>query len=318
MKIVIPGGTGQLGHLLARHYTAQGHEVVILSRSARDLPWKTVVWDAKNQGDWSAEIDGADVVINLAGRSVNCRYNAENQRLIKQSRIDSTHAIGIAIQNASAPPKVWLQASTATIYAHRFDAPNDEATGIIGDEHNPNADPKWAFSIDVAKSWEATANAADLPNTRLVLLRAAMVMSPDKDGVFDVLLGLTRKGLGGRNGNGQQYISWIHGQDFVRALDFLIETEDIKGAVNLAAPAPLPNKDFMRILRETARVPIGLPATKWMLEIGAFFMATETELLLKSRRVVPGRLLEEGFVFDFPDWAGTCKDLLHHHPSTEV
>jgi uncharacterized protein len=308
MKIIIPGGTGQVGTILARGFQKDGHEVVLLSRKTEKSQWRVVQWDAETLGDWAREIDGADVVINLAGRSVNCRYTPENRQQIMNSRVKSTRAIGEAISKAANPPKVWLQSSTATIYAHRFDAPNDELTGIIGGSE-ANAPDTWKFSIDVAKAWEAAAAEADAPNTRKVLMRSAMVMSPDRDGIFDTLLGLVRKGLGGTAGDGRQYLSWIHDADFIHAVKWLIEREEISGAINLAAPNPLPNAEFMKILREAAGAKIGLPATKLMLEIGAVFMQTETELVLKSRRVVPTRLLESGFTFDFPDWTKAAKNL---------
>jgi uncharacterized protein (TIGR01777 family) len=252
-------------------------------------------------------LDGANVVVNLAGRSVNCRYNAENRRLIKESRVDSTRVVGQAIAQARQPPPVWLQMSTATIYAHRFDAANDEASGIMGGLE-PDTPDTWRFSIEVATAWEQALDGAVTPHTRKVKLRSAMVMSPDRGGVFDVLLGLVRRGLGGTAGNGRQYVSWIHGQDFVRAIDWLIE-HDLEGPVNLAAPNPVPNAEFMRALRQAWGSRFGLPAARWMLEVGAVFMRTETELVLKSRRVVPGRLLQAGFTFDFPDWPAAALDL---------
>jgi uncharacterized protein len=308
MKIVIPGGSGQVGTLLARTFVADGHEVLVLSRRPRNAPWRVVRWDAESVGDWAANIDGADVVINLAGRSVNCRYHAENRRLIRESRVRSTRAVGEAIARAARPPGVWLQASTATIYAHRYDAPNEEATGSLGGSEE-GAPDTWRFSIDVAKVWEQAANAVALPHTRTVLLRSAMTMSPDPGGVFAVLLGLTRWGLGGASGNGRQYVSWIHDRDFVRAVYWLIEHPQLAGPVNLASPIPVPNAEFMRALRAAWGIGFGLPATTWMLEVGAFFLRTETELVLKSRRVVPSRLLRAGFVFEFPIWANAAGDL---------
>jgi uncharacterized protein (TIGR01777 family) len=308
MKIVIPGGTGQVGTLLARAFVADGHEVVVLSRKPGEAPWRVVSWDAETVSDWAAEIDGADVVINLAGRSVNCRYNAENRRLIKESRINSTRAVGQGIARAARAPRVWLQSSTATIYAHRYDAPNDEATGILGGLERDCPDT-WRFSIDVAKSWERAADEVVVPQTRKVLLRSAMTLSPDRGGVFDVLLGLVRRRLGGASGDGRQYISWIHDQDFVRSVYWLIDHQELEGPINLAAPNPVPNAEFMRCLRAAWGIRFGLPATKWMLEIGALFLRTETELILKSRRVVPGRLLQSGFVFQFPTWAEAAADL---------
>jgi uncharacterized protein (TIGR01777 family) len=319
MKIVIPGGSGQVGTLLARAFVADGHEVVVLSRSPMKAPWRVVGWDGHMVGDWAAEIDGADAVINLAGQSVNCRYHAENRRLIKESRIISTRAVGQAIARAARPPRVWLQASTATIYAHRYDAPNDEATGTLGGSE-PGAPDTWRFSIDVAKSWEEAANEVMVPQTRKVLLRSAMTMSPPlylpptlggerEGGVFDVLLGLVRWGLGGANGDGRQYVSWIHDRDFIRAVYWLIDHPELEGPINLASPNPVPNADFMRTLCAAWGIGFGLPATRWMLEIGAFFLRTETELVLKSRRVVPARLLQSGFVFQFPTWADAASDL---------
>ncbi|MFN7925563.1 MAG: TIGR01777 family oxidoreductase [Bryobacteraceae bacterium] len=311
MKIVIPGGTGQVGTLLARAMAADGHTVTVLSRRAESHAagrWRTVAWDARTLGEWAREIDGADVVINMAGRSVDCRYTPANRKAIFDSRVDSTRAVGQAIARAERPPRVWLQASTATVYAHRYDSPNDEASGVIGGSE-PGAPDTWRFSIDVVKQWEQAANEAATPQTRKVLLRSAMTMSPDRGGVFDTLLRLVRFGLGGQSGDGRQYVSWIHGRDFVRAVYFLIGREDISGAVNLSSPNPVPNARFMRELREAWGTRIGLPASNWMLEMGAFFLRTETELILKSRRVTPGRMLDAGFCFEFPEWAGAALDL---------
>ncbi len=308
MKVVIPGGTGQVGTVLARAFQSDGHEVVVLGRSPEQREWRTETWDGKTLGGWTAEIDGSDVVINLAGRSVNCRYNEENRGQMMDSRVDSTRVVGEAITNATNPPKVWLQASTATIYAHRFDAANDDVTGIIGG-HEVDAPDTWNFSIDVATAWERTANEADTPKTRKVLMRSAMTMSPDRGGIFDVMLGLVRKGLGGTAASGRQYISWIHDQDFIRSVYWLIDHEELSGAVNISSPNPLPNSEFMRIFRETWGAPFGLPAMEWQLAIGAFFMQTETELILKSRRVVPKLLTDSGFEFEYPDWADACRDL---------
>ena len=308
MKILIPGGTGQVGTVLARAFHQRGDEVTVLSRVAHTAPWRVVKWDAETPGDWTSEIEAADVVINLAGRSVNCRYNAENRTVIKDSRVKSTQVLGEAIARASSPPRVWLQASTATIYAHRFDAPNDEATGILGGSE-PNVPDTWHFSIDVATSWERAVTESVTPHTRKVLLRSAIIMSPDRGGAFDMLLRLVRYGLGGRAGDGRQYVSWIHDQDFIQSIFWLTEHDEVEGPINLAAPNPVSNSEFMRDLRSAWGASLGLPATEWMLEIGAFLLRTETELILKSRRVVPGRLLNSGFVFQFPRWDEAAKDL---------
>jgi uncharacterized protein (TIGR01777 family) len=310
MKVVIPGGTGQVGTLLARAFHRDGHDVVVLGRHPPGgaAVWRTAQWDGVTLGEWGREVDGADVVINLAGRSVNCRYTAKHRHEIMQSRVVSTHVVGEAIAAARHPPRVWLQASTATIYAHRFDAPNDERTGIIGGSE-PDLPATWRFSIDVATSWERETDRAEVPRTRKVKLRSAVIMSPDRGGIFDTLLGLVRRGLGGTSGDGRQYVSWIHDADFVRAVYWLIEHDGVSGVVNVAAPNPLPNAAFMRALREAWGTRLGLAATAWMLEIGAFFLRTETELVLKSRRVVPGVLAERGFTFQFPTWPLAAQDL---------
>ena len=313
MKIVLPGGSGQVGTLLARAFHRDGHEVIVLSRSMTHLgespPWKVAMWDARSAGPWESEFENADAVINLAGRSVNCRYNPHNRRVIKDSRTVSAQLVGEAIGRRQRPPRLWLQASTATIYAHRYDAPNDERTGILGGGE-PGAPDTWNFSIDVAKSWESAAGNVPLPaDTRRVLLRSAITMNADPGSAFAVLLTLVRAGLGGTEGDGRQFVSWIHEEDFVRAVYWLIEHPELDGAVNLAAPNPLPNAEFLRDLRRAWGMPVGLPATRWMLEIGAWFLRTETELILKSRRVVPTRLSQSGFMFNFPDWLGAARDL---------
>lgn len=308
MKIVIPGGTGQVGRVLAKALRAHGHDIVVLSRSAR--PGAGIVrWDGRHQGDWGREIDGADAVINLAGRSVNCRYNKTNLQQMIDSRVDSTRAVGIAIQNSAGPPRVWLQMSTATIYSHRFDADNDEINGQIGGEE-PDAPSYWRFSIDIAQAWERTLCDALTPVTRKVALRTAMLMSPNPGGTFSIFLMLVRCGLGGTVAGGHHYVSWIHDRDFVRAVEFLLERKDLTGPVNLAAPGPLPQRDFMAGLRAAYGRSVGLPASKWMMEVAAFIHRTDTELILKSRRVVPTRLLEAGFSFEFPEWPAAARDLV--------
>ncbi|MFF3737249.1 TIGR01777 family oxidoreductase [Streptomyces sp. NPDC002566] len=307
MKIVMPGGTGQVGAVLKRALETAGHEVVILTRRPRREG--EVQWDGRTLGPWAAVVDGSDVVVNLAGRSVSCRYTAANLREMMNSRVDSTRVVGAAIAGAARPPRVWLQMSTATVYAHRFDAPNDEATGVIGGTE-PGVPDYWAYSVEIAKAWEQAQQQAETSATRKVALRSAMVMSPDPGGVFAVLLGLARLGLGGPVAGGAQYVSWIHEHDFVRAVEFLIDREDITGPVNLAAPHPLPQRAFMRTLRSAWGVPVGLPATKWMAEVGAFALRSDTELLLKSRRVVPGRLTEEGFDFQYAEWPQAADELV--------
>lgn len=308
MKIVLPGGSGQVGQMLARAWSATGHDVTVLSRRPAPAPWRVEPWDGATLGPWTRWLDGADVVVNLAGRSVNCRYHAQNRREILESRVQSTRAVGQAIAAARRPPRVWLQASTATIYAHRYDAPQDEATGTLGGSE-PDSPETWKFSIDVATAWERMALENAPAGTRLVLLRSAMTMSSDQGGVFDTLYWLVRLGLGGTIGDGRQFVSWVHERDFVRALDWLIAHDDLAGAVNIAAPQPLPQAEFMGALRQAAGVRVGLPATKWMVELGAWAMGTESELVLKSRRVTPARLLSSRFEFAFPAWPEAAADL---------
>jgi uncharacterized protein (TIGR01777 family) len=308
LTIVIPGGSGHVGTLLATALHEDGHDVVVLSRRPAARPWRVVPWDAATLGPWTAELERSDVVINLTGRSVNCRYTPAHRREILESRIGPTRVLGEAIAHAARPPHVWLQASTATIYAHRFDAPNDEATGLTGGAER-DAPPAWRFSIDVARAWERAFQEAAVPATRKIALRSAMIMSPEAGGIFDTLIGLVRHGLGGRAGDGRQFVSWIHGEDFVRAIRRLIDHDDFTGVVNVAAPHPLPNREFMRILRHAAGMPLGLPAAGWMLAIGSVLLRTETELILKSRRVVPQRLLEDGFTFTYPRWSDAAPDL---------
>ena len=309
MRIAIPGGSGQVGQILARHFHSEGHVVTVLSRRPSPAPWRTVAWDGRNLDTWAGELDGADVVINLAGRSVNCRYHEANRRRILESRVETTHLVGRAIAAAAHPPALWLNASTATIYRHALDRPMDEASGELGGAE-PDAPFKWRFSIEVARQWEQAFFGAETPRTRKIAVRSAMTMSPDSGGIFDVLLGLVRAGLGGTTGSGRQYVSWVHDLDFINAVDWLIAREDFEGVVNVSSPHPLPNREFMRILRRAWGTRIGLPAAEWMLAGGAFFLRTETELILKSRRVVPGRLQEAGFRFSFPHWEEAAPDLV--------
>lgn len=299
MRIVIPGGSGHIGVFLRRGLTEAGHDVTVVGRT------EGVRWDGRTLDP--AVLDGADAVVNLAGRSVNCRYTAENLRQMMSSRVDSARAVGEAIAKAADPPRVWLQMSTATIYAHRFDAPNDEVTGVFGGGE-PEVPRYWDYSVEIARRWEAEQARAVTPATRKVALRTAIVMSPGKGGAFEALRRMVKLGLGGPVAGGAQYVSWLHEEDFVRAILFLL-TAELTGPVNLAAPNPLPQKDFMRELRTACGVPAGLPATRWMAELGAWAIRSDTELLLKSRRVVPTRLLDAGFTFHHPTWPEAARDL---------
>ncbi|MGB0064914.1 MAG: TIGR01777 family oxidoreductase [Terracidiphilus sp.] len=314
LRIVLPGGSGLLGHLLARRFQERGHHVTVLTRGPYAAPWQTVHWDGNSPGPWVETLDGADICINLAGRSVNCRYNARNRQEIYQSRIRSTQLIGNVIAGLVRPPRLWLNASTATIYRNALDRSMDEASGEIGgyetiDGSRP-APETWNFSIQVARDWESALFLARTPHTRKIVLRTSIVFSPSSGSAFAIMSRLVRAGLGGPQGNGRQYISWMHETDFVRAVEFLIDREEIDGPINLAAPHPLPNREFMTALREAWDVPNGLWAPTPLIEIGSFLLRTESELVLKSRRVVPRRLLQAGFQFEFPTWPEAAADLV--------
>ena len=310
-RVILAGGSGFLGRILRTHLLKQGREVIVLTRSPRESNDKgrDCFWDGRTLGEWTRELYGADVIINLAGRSVDCRYHARNRKLMMDSRVDSTRVLGEAIAHCASPPKLWLNSSTATIYKHTYGPAWDE-NGEIG--ATPEAQD--AFSIEVATAWEREFNAAPTPRTRKVSLRSAMVFGHGANSVFPVLCRLARFGLGGRMGSGRQYVSWIHEADFCRAIDWLIEHDDFTGPVNLAAPNPVPNCEMMATVRELCGVPFGLPAAAWMLEVGAFFLRTETELIIKSRRVVPGRLLASGFQFGFTQMREAMAELMARTP----
>lgn len=296
--IILGGGSGFLGQLLTKHFQSSGQEVVILTRAPARVckGARAVEWDGETLGEWTRELENSAALINLAGRSVNCRYHRRNRRDIMNSRIHSTHVLGKAIQQCKHPPAVWLNSSTATIYKHSYDRPNDEAGGVIG--ATPEA--KDDFSIEVATAWEREFEKAATSQMRKITLRAAMVLDGAPGTVFRVLRRLVLLGLGGAMGNGRQYMSWIHSSDFCRAIEWLINNPDARGIYNICSPNPIPNRQLMKALRDVCGMPFGLPATKWMLEVGAYVLRTETELVIKSRRVVPTRLLAEGFSFEFP------------------
>ncbi|WP_205619285.1 TIGR01777 family oxidoreductase [Hymenobacter aerophilus] len=298
--MIIAGGNGFLGQHLQQHFRGLGYEVVILSRSTKPRPGH-VHWDAQTLGSWTAELEGADVLVNMAGRTVDCRYTAANHHQIMVSRLDSTRLLGRAVAACQQPPKVWLNSSTATIYA---DTPgtqpaNTEANGVIGE----------GFSVEAARAWEAAFTEAQRPATRQVALRTSIVLGTD-GGAFPVMARLARLGLCSPQGNGRQWISWLHITDFCRAVEFLINTSTASGAFNVCAPNPLPNREFNQQLRERLRPWLVLPQPRWLLEIGAFVLRTETELILKSRKVYPQRLLDLGFEFRYAHCADALDDLL--------
>jgi hypothetical protein len=266
-------------------------------------------WDGLAPGDWISALEQSDLCINLAGRSVNCRYNARNRRAIYESRIESTRLLNQVVSSLASPPRLWINASTATIYRHAMDRAMTETEGELGGSE-PGAPDTWNFSIRVAKGWEDAFFSTPTRLTRKIAIRSALTLSPDRGGVFDTLLGLVRRGLGGRHGSGTQFVSWIHESDFVRAIEFLMAREDLSGVVNVASPGPVPNGDFLRALREAWGARLAIPAPGYLIEIGAALMRTESELVLKSRWVVPDRLVAAGFQFSFPEWTGASRDLV--------
>jgi len=305
-KIILAGGSGFLGHALAKHFLKSGYAVTILTRSPKPKAngVREMLWDAITLGDWARELEGAAAVANLTGRSVNCRYQAQNRRLILESRVRSTQVIGEAIAQCKTPPPVWLNASTATIYQHTFGPAWDENGNIRG-----TPEGKDGFSVRVATEWEKALSKAPTRATRKVAMRAAMVLGDHKNSVFPMLCRLAQFGLGGKMGDGRQFVSWIHQSDFCRALEWLITHEELHGPVNICAPNPVSNAEMMRAFRDVVGMQVGLPAVRWMLEMGAFALRTETELILKSRRVIPRNLVESGFKFYFPFLREALNDL---------
>jgi hypothetical protein len=314
LRIVLPGGSGQVGRMLARFFQERGHHVTVLTRGPYTAPWQTVHWDGLTLGPWVETLEGTDVCIHLSGRSVNCRATARNRRELYDSRIGPTRLLHQAFACLVNPPRLWMNASTATIYRHSLSKPMDEATGEIGGNElispRRRAPEKWNWTVELVKDWESAFFGAATPRTRKIALRTALVFSPAPGSVFATLSHLVRAGLGGTQGNGHQLVSWMHESDYARALEFLMNHEDIDGPVNLSAPHPLPNREFMAALREAWEMPNGLPAPAALLKIGMFFLRTEPELVLKSRYVVPGRLLDAGFQFEFPTWPEAAADLV--------
>lgn len=298
-NIVLAGGTGFLGKCIIDYHKGDSKIIVLTRGKTQNVDnVQYLNWDGKTLGNWRTALENADVLINLNGKSVDCRYTKKNKDLIYSTRLDSTEVLGKAIQQCKIPPKLWINSSSATIYRHSLDKPMDEETGEFGT----------GFSVDVCKKWEDVFNSFDLRDTRKVAIRTGIVLGKNGGALIPLRI-LAQLGFGGKQGNGNQYFSWIHENDFLSIVDFIILNERIQGSVNVSSPNPIPNKEFMFKLRNVCKVPFGIPMSRGLLEIGAILIGTETELILKSRRVVPKRLLDEGFNFQYSQIDDALLDL---------
>ncbi len=310
-KLVIAAGTGFLGSILINHFKNKAEEIVILTRGKAKTDGKVryLNWDAKTLGEWEAELEDADALINLAGKSVNCRYTERNKNEIMASRLNSTAILNKAVLQCKNPPKHWLNSSTATIYKGSYHKQMTEETGEKG----------FDFSMKVARAWEKVFFKTETPQTIKTALRTSIVLGKS-GGAYPMLSKLAKVGFGGKQGNGRQFVSWIHEEDFARAIEFIINQET-EGAVNVVSPAPVRNKDFMCAIVKQVKAPFAIPISKTMLTIGAAIIGTETELVLKSRNVIPARLNEAGFTFKYDSVQKALAALesvsQNHHPQPE-
>lgn len=298
-KLIIAGGTGSVGEALIHYFRDRYESIVVLTRGNRPASGNVryVQWNARTIGPWTGELEGADVVVNLTGKSVNCRNTEENQKEIIRSRVDATRVLGQAIERCPAPPKHWINASAAAIYGNTGDRVVDEDSSWADDE-----------TANVSKQWEAAFNESDCPQTRKVVLRIGLVLQKNK-GVVEVLSKLARVGLAGSVGSGRQYVSWIHEADFVRLVEWVVDNEHIFGAINAVSPDPVTNKEFMKGFREGLGVKVGLPAPGWATRIGAFLIGTNAELVLSGRRV-HSNVLSGNFSFLYPQYTSAIRHLL--------
>jgi len=297
MKIIIAGGTGFLGENLEKYFTEKGDQVFILTRKPKRK--NEIYWNASELGEWQNILDGSDVLINLTGKSVDCRYHDKNKKEIYASRINSTKILQDAVDQCKIKPKIWLNASSATIYIHSETQLNTEKNGIIGDD----------FSMNICKSWEKEFFSVQNEEVRKVALRTSIVLGRD-GGAFPKLRMITKLGLGGKQGRGEQKVSWIHIDDFCRAVEWVIRHEDISEVINITSPEPVSNNELMTTMRKLLKIPFGLNAPVWQLEIASVFLGTETELLLKSRNVYPEKIMRSGFQFTYFNLEAALKDLL--------
>jgi uncharacterized protein (TIGR01777 family) len=299
-RIVITAANGFLGDNLCMYF-AKSYEVIALVRTL--LPNKVnityVQWDGKTLGDWKSYFEGAHALINLAGKSVDCRYHEENKRLILKSRLESTRVLGEAIESCKVKPTIWINSASATIYAHSLENANSESKHVIGS----------GFSVDVCKQWEKSFFEFIDDDVRQVALRTTIVLGED-GGAFPVMKKMVKFLLGGKQGKGNQMISWIHIDDFNKAVDHVVSHKEIEGVINIGSPNPIRNEAFMKKLRSACKRPFGLPAPKWLLKFGARIIKTETELILKSRFIQPEKLIESGFEFSYPTIDSAMSDLV--------
>ena len=292
-KIIIAGGTGFVGAYLTKKFVSLGYKVIIISRQKDHINWNDTTAIA-------AALENAEMLINLAGKSVDCRYNEKNKKEIYDSRIDTTGMLGNAVLACKNPPGLWINSSTATIYRHAQDRPMTENNGEIGS----------GFSVNVATNWEKTFFGFNLPQTRQIALRMAIVLGKE-GGVLTPLKNLVRFGMGGKQGNGNQMFSWIHIDDLFSIITFMQQHTKLSGVFNASAPNPVNNKTLMQLLRKNMGLKIGLPLPKWLLKIGAVLIRTETELILKSRWVIPERLLNAGFQFTYSNMDKALKNMVN-------
>ncbi|MBC6415081.1 MAG: TIGR01777 family protein [Bdellovibrionales bacterium] len=305
MRILLAGGTGQIGQILEKEYVNRGYKVFILTRTP--VKENHILWDGKSVGKWSEKLEGLDLIINLAGQSVKCSYTKKNLKTLYDSRIDSTKVLALALQKTKQSPKLWIQMSAATIYSHLFEGFNDEFEGNMGFLELPK---NWGFISKLARDWEEAVNFVSTNKTRKVIVRMSFLMSPQKGGFFSICSKLSHLGLGGSLAGGKQFISWIHDKDFISAIDYIIKNEDLKGPVNFSTPHPISQKDFMKILRKEWKIPFSLPVTRTMAKIGAFVLKLDTQLILRSSKVIPRKLLNHGFSFQYPHWKEAVQDLV--------
>jgi uncharacterized protein (TIGR01777 family) len=296
MNITLAGGSGFLGKSLANYFTGKGHQISILTRKPKAN--NEIYWTGNYSASWAEQIKETDILINLSGKSVDCRYTSKNKKLIIDSRINPTMALHKAITEKKIHPKLWLNASNATIYVHAETQQMSEKKGIIGDD----------FSMNVCKRWEAAFFSDSYAHIRQVALRTSIVLG-NGGGAFQKLKPLVKFGFGGKQGRGDQMVSWIHIKDFCRAVEFIIQNEELSGAINVTSTKPIPNKDFMRAIRKVLKIPFGFFQPTWILETGAAMIGTETELLLKSRFVQPETLINHDFKFKFSTVTDCIQDL---------